>query len=151
MSPRSFVGSALSFVLVAGLAAPLAGCGSSTEILQIPTSWTLQTSRSHALPDTVPNSTPVIVITSGSAQISDNHDYTFTIHGTTDGVQGVVASDAGTWSISSSTFLFRSSSSSPHVDPYVGAFNGSTFNVAMPASIVHSSDPSVAMVFVTAP
>jgi hypothetical protein len=151
MSPRSFVRSALSFVLVAALTASLDGCSSSTDLLQIPNSWVLQTSQGHAPPDTVPNSAPVIVITSGTAQISDNHNYTFTFNGTTDGVQGVVASDAGTWSISSSTFLFRSNGSSPHVEPYIAAFNGSTFNIAMPGSIVHSSDGSVVMVFATAP
>jgi hypothetical protein len=37
------------------------------------------------------------------------------------------------------------------VEPYIAAFNGNTFNVAMPGSIVHSSDATVAMVFATAP
>jgi hypothetical protein len=151
MSSRSFARGTLSFLVVAALAASLSGCSSSTDILQIPSSWTLQTAGGHALPDTIPNSTPVIVITSGTAQIRDNHDYTFTFNGTTNGVQGVVGSDAGTWSISASTFLFRSSNSSPHVADYIAALTGSTFHLSMPGSIVHTSDASVDMVFVAAP
>jgi len=133
------------------MAASLAGCSNSTDLLQISPSWTLQTSDGHALPDTIPNSSPVIVVTSATAQINDNHNYTFTLNGTTDGVEGVVGSDAGTWSISHSIILFRSTSSAPQLADYVAAFNGNTINVGMPGQVVHSSNQSVAMTFVAAP
>jgi hypothetical protein len=146
MRSRSFSRVALSFVAAAVVTAALSSCGGS-DLLAINHSWALQSVSNNALPDTVPNSSPVIVITSGDAEIDGDGQYTFTFNGTTDGVQGVVASDAGTWSISSSTFFFKSTTSSPHVPSYIAALSAGTFRVAMPGSIVHSSSPTVDMVF----
>ena len=146
MRSRSFSRVALSFVAAAVVAAALSSCGGS-DLLQINHSWAQQSVANRALPDTVPNSSPVIVITSGDAEIEGNGTYTFTFNGTSDGVAGVVGSDAGTWSISSSTFFFKSNSSSPHIPSYIAALSAGTFRVAMPGPAVHSSDPTVDMVF----
>lgn len=146
MRSRSFSRLALSFVATAVISAALASCG-GTDLLQINHSWGQQTVDNKALPDTVPNSSPVIVITSGNAQIAGDGTYTFTFNGTSDGVAGVVGSDAGTWSISNSTFFFKSNSSVPHIPSYIAALSAGTFRVAMPGQAVHSSDPTVDMLF----
>lgn len=145
MRSRSFSRVALSYLAAAVVTAALSSCGS--DLLAINHSWALQSLSNIALPDTVPNSSPVIVITSGESEIDGDGHYTFTFNGTTDGVQGVVGSDAGTWSISNSTFFFKSTTSTPHVPSYIAALSSGTFRVALPGSIVHSSNPTVDMEF----
>jgi hypothetical protein len=124
----------------------LSACGGS-DLLQINRSWSQTSVAGKTLPDTVPNSSPVIVITSGDAEITSDGHYTFTFNGTSDGVAGVVGTDAGTWSISHSTFFFKSSTSAS----YIAALNGTSFLVGMPGQFVHSANPSVDMGFVEAP
>jgi hypothetical protein len=135
-----------TFLAAAVITVVLSSCGGS-DLLQINQSWGQQSVANKTLPDTVPHSSPVIVITSGAAEIRGDGHYTFTFNGTTDGVQGVIGSDEGTWSISSSTFFFKSAASSPHVPQYIAALSAGTFNVAMPGLVVHSQDPTVDMVF----
>lgn len=146
MRPRSFSRAALSLAAAAVVTAALASCGGS-DLLQINHSWSQVSVNNKTLPDTVPGSDPVIVITSGDAEIAGDGTYTFTFNGTNDGVAGVVGSDAGTWSISNSTFFFKSSSSAPHIPSYIAALSAGTFRVAMPGLAVHSSNPTVDMVF----
>jgi hypothetical protein len=148
MRPRSFSRAALSFAAAALVTAALSSCGHD-DLLQINQTWTQQSVAGKVLPDTVPNSDPVIVITSGEAIISQNGHYTFTFNGTSDGVSGVVGTDAGTWGISHATFFFKSGL--PSSKSYIGALSGNTFNVAIPGVIVHSANPDVNMVFASDP
>jgi len=148
MKLHSFSRVALSFAAAAIVAAALSSCGSD-DLLQIDETWTQQSVDGKVLPDTVPNSDPVIVITSGEADINQNGHYTFTFNGTSDGVPGVVGTDAGTWGISHATFFFKSGQ--PNSDAYIGALTGNTFNVSMPGAVVHSSNPEVHMVFASGP
>ncbi|HEV7704957.1 MAG TPA: hypothetical protein VGO46_11730 [Gemmatimonadaceae bacterium] len=148
MRSLSFSRVALSFAAAAIVVAALSSCGGN-DLLQIDQSWTQQSVAGKVLPDTVPNSDPVIVITSGDAQINQNGHYTFTFNGTTDGVQGVVATDAGTWGISHATFFFKSGG--PNNKSYIAALAQGTINVQMPGTIVHSTSPSVDMLFIESP
>jgi hypothetical protein len=108
-------------------------------------SWQLSTVNHSALPYTVPHSSPEIVITAGHAEIDGDGNYQFTFTGTSDGDDGSVGSDDGTWSIHSSTFLFNSS----HVgiDSYIAALGSGTFDLTLPGQVVHSTDQSIDMVF----
>ena len=146
MRSRSFARNTVCFAA----AAVLSSCGGS-DLLQISRTWSQQSVADKALPDTVPNSTPVIVITLGDAEISNNGTYTFVLNGTSDGVAGVVGQDAGRWTITNSLFIFTTSSGSPDIPTYYAVLAGSTFRVAMPGVIVHSSNPTVDMGFAASP
>lgn len=143
MSSR--IGSRLlsSIVATAIFVAPLASC-SSDLLNPVTHTWALQTIKGAALPDTIPNSSPVVVITSGTATTSGDGNYSFTFTGTSNGVAGTVGSDQGHWSITSSTFLFRSSNGLPD---YIGALNGGSIRVSLLGQIVHSTDQTIDMVF----
>lgn len=134
---------ACSIVAMAILVAPLASC-SSDLLNPVTHTWALQSIKDVPLPDTVPNSSPVIVITAGTATTSGDGNYSFTFSGTSDGSQGVVGSDQGHWSITSSTFLFRSSHGLPD---YIGALNMASIRVAILGQIVHSTNQTIDMVF----
>jgi hypothetical protein len=138
---------AFSFLAAAIFVASLASCGS--DLSAAPSSWNLAGVGVRDLPDTIPNSDPVIVITSGTAQTNSNGHYTFTFVGTSGGTPGTVGSDAGSWTISSSTFLFRSST--PGVGDYVAALTPASFRVDIPGLLVHSSNEAISMHFVQAP
>jgi hypothetical protein len=125
------------------LAASLASC--SSDLLDPVThTWDLQSVANVPLPDTIPNSSPVIVITSGTAVTSGNGNYTFTFTGTSDGTAGEVGSDHGHWTVTSSTFFFRSSNGVPD---YIGALNSSSIRVALAGQIVHSTNQTIDMLF----
>jgi hypothetical protein len=145
MRSRSFSRTALSFAAAAIVIMAFSSCGS--DLLQVSGSWSQTSVDNKMLPDTVPNSSPVIVITSGEAEITDGGHYTFTFNGTSDGVQGVVGTDEGTLRLSHSTFLFKSSTTAS----FIAALTGNTFQVELPGQFVHSSNASVNMVFVQAP
>jgi|SRR6478672_6344303 len=132
-----------SIMATAILAAPLASC-SSDLLNPVTHTWALQMIKGKSVPDTVPNSSPVIVITAGTATTSGDGNYSFTFTGTSDGVQGVVGSDQGHWSITSSTFLFRSANGLPD---YIGALNTGSIRVSLLGQIVHSTDQTIDMVF----
>lgn len=134
---------ALSCIAAALLAGSLASCGSDL-LNPVTHMWTLQSVANVPLPAAVPNSSPAVIITGGSATTSGDGSYSFTFNGTTGGTQGVVGSDRGHWSISSSTFLFRSSQG---VSDYIAATSDTSMRVALPGQIVHSSDQTVDMVF----
>jgi hypothetical protein len=132
------------FCMVAALlAGSLASC-SSDLLNPVSHTWTLQTVGGVPLPATVPNSQPVIVITSGTATTSGGGSYSFTFTGTSESDEHVVGTDQGHWSISSSTFLFRSSEGAPD---YIAALNGTSMRVSLAGQIVHSSDETIDMVF----
>jgi hypothetical protein len=133
--------------LAIAFAAALASCGGDSS-LQIPNSWTLQTADGAALPDTVPNAEHDIVITSATANVADNNTYTMTYTGTTDGTPGVVATDHGSWTIGSSTFVFRSSVLNGQT--YIAALVGSTFRAAVPGALFGSSTQTFQMLFSSA-
>jgi hypothetical protein len=134
---------ALSCIAAAILAGSLASCGSDL-LNPVPHTWTLQTVGGVPLPVTVPNSSPTIVITSGAAITSSDGSYSFTFNGTSDGTDGVVGTDQGHWSITSSTFLFRSSNG---LTDYIAALNDTSMRVSMLGQIVHSSNQTIDMVF----
>jgi hypothetical protein len=134
---------ALSCIATAIFACSLASCGSDL-LNPVTHSWTLQTIGEVPLPVAIPNSSPAIVITSGSATTSGDGSYSFTFTGTSDGAEGTVGSDQGHWSISSSTFLFRSSRGAPD---YIGALNDLSMRVSVAGQIVHSSNETIDMVF----
>lgn len=145
MSLSSF---ATRSLLAIALAAAVVSCGSDSS-LQIPNSWTLQTAEGAALPFTVVNNAEHdIVITSATANVADNSNYTMTYTGTTDGVAGTVATDNGTWTIGSSTFVFRSSVLNGQT--YIAALTGSTFRAAVPGALFGSSTQTFEMVFSSA-
>lgn len=129
------------------LALALASCGDDT-ILGIANSWTLQTVEGAAPPFTVPNTEHDVVITSGTASISNGGHYTFTFMGTIDGDPATVGMDQGSWTIASSTFNFRSSTLNGKT--FVAAYSTSTFNVAVPGAVVGSSSNVINMVFAKA-
>jgi hypothetical protein len=134
---------ALSCIAAALLAGSLASCGSDL-LNPVTHTWTLQSVANVPLPAAVRNSSPAVIITAGTATTSGDGSYSFTFNGTTGGTQGVVGSDRGHWSISSSTFLFRSSQG---VSDYIAATSDTSMRVALPGQIVHSSDQTVDMVF----
>jgi hypothetical protein len=134
---------ALSCIAAAILAGSLASC-SSDLLNPVTHTWTLQTVGDVPLPAAVPNSSPAIVITSGTAITSGDGSYSFTFNGTSDGTDGVVGTDRGHWTITSSTFLFRSSNSVPD---YIGALNDASIRVSVAGQIVHSSNQTIDMVF----
>jgi hypothetical protein len=126
------------------LAASLLSCTSDL-LGPVAHTWALQSVKDVALPAPIPNSSPDIVVTSGTAATNSDGSYSFTITGTSGGTPGVVATDRGTWTITSSTFLFRSSTGG--VVDYIGALTSGTIRVAMPGQVVHSSDQRVDFVF----
>jgi hypothetical protein len=111
--------------------------------------WQLHSVNGALLPDTVPNSSPVIVITSGTAVTNGQGTYTLSFTGTSDGSTGSVGSDQGSWTITSSTFFFRSSNGA--VPDYIGALGTDSIRITLPGQIVHSSNQSIDMVFTLAP
>jgi hypothetical protein len=132
------------FCMVAALlAGSLASC-SSDLLNPVSHTWTLQTVGGVPLPATVPNSSPEIVITSGTGITSADGSYSFSFTGTSGGTDGEVGSDRGHWSITSSTFLFRSSNG---VADYIGALGDASMRVSLDGQIVHSSDETIDMVF----
>lgn len=135
-------------LLAIAFAATLASCGSDST-LQIPNSWTLQTVGGAALPFTVTPDSQDVVITSATANVADNGNYTMTYTGTTDGVPGTVATDNGTWTIGSSTFVFRSSVLNGRT--YIAALVGTTFRAAVPGALFGSSTQTFDMLFSSAP
>lgn len=135
-------------LLAIAFAAAVVSCGSDSS-LQIPNSWTLQTAGGAALPFTVPGTQHDVVITSATANVADNGNYTMTYTGTTDGVAGTVGSDNGTWTIGSSTFVFRSSVLNGQT--YIAALVGSTFRGAVPGALFGSSTQTFDMLFSSAP
>ena len=137
---------ALSFIAAAILTGSLASC-SSDLLDSITHTWTLQTIGNVPLPATVPNSSPTVIITSGSATTSGDGSYSFTFNGTIGGTQGEVGGDQGHWTINSSTFLFRSSNG---IADYIGALNDVSIRVDLPGQIVHSSNQTIDMVFLQA-
>jgi hypothetical protein len=139
---------ALSCLAAALLAASLASC-SHDLLAPVAHTYQLQTIKNAPLPDTIPGSSPVIVITSGTAATNGDGTYSFSLTGTSDGEPGVVATDRGRWTITSSMFLFRSNTSG--VVDYIGALTSGSIRVAMPGQIVHSTDQTVDMVFTVVP
>lgn len=131
-------------LLALALLSVAASCGSDNP-LGLANSWTLQTVGGAALPYTVPNAAHEIVITSATANLRNDGSYTMTYVGTTDGAQGQVATDNGTWTIGSATFIFRSAPL--HGNTYIAALVGSTFRAAVPGALFGSSTDSFDMVF----
>lgn len=134
---------ALSCITAAILAGSLASC-SSDLLNPVTHTWTLQTVGDVPLPATIPNSSPVTVITSGAATTSGDGSYSFTFTGTSGSDEQVVGTDHGHWSITSSTFLFRSANGVPD---YIGALNHLAMRVSLAGQIVHSSNQTIDMVF----
>jgi hypothetical protein len=143
MSSRTSSRLALSCMAAIILVASLVSCTSDL-LAPVTHRWTLQTVREVPLPDTIPNSSPVIVITSGTAVTNSDGSYSFSFTGTSDGTSGVVGTDQGHWSVTNSTFLFRSSNGVPD---YIGALSSGTIRVSLKGQIVHSSNATVDMVF----
>jgi hypothetical protein len=139
----SRVALSLACMVAAVLAGSLVSC-SSDLLNTVSHTWTLQTVGGAALPVTIPNSSPVIVVTSGTAVTESNGTYTFTFTGTSDGTQGQVGSDQGHWTVTSSEFFFRSSNGVPD---YIGALNSGSIRVALAGQIVHSTSQTLDMVF----
>jgi hypothetical protein len=137
---------ALRCATIALIAGSLASC-SSDLLNPVTHSWSLQTVGGVPLPATVPNSSPEIVIASGTAITSGDGNYSFTFTGTSGGTDGAVGSDQGHWTINSSTFLFRSSNG---IADYIGALNDVSIRVDLPGQIVHSSNQTIDMVFLQA-
>ena len=144
MSFRSFARLTRLSLASTIVVASLASC--QHDLLQsIDHSWQLTTVNHSTLPYAVPHSSPVIVITAGHAEIDGDGNYQFTFTGTSDGADGSVGSDDGTWSIHSSSFLFNSSD--VEIDSYIAALSSGSFEVSLPGPIVHSTDQAVDMVF----
>ena len=134
---------ALSCIAAALLVGSVVSC-SSDLLNPVTHTWTLQTISGVSLPAAVPNSSPAIIITAGTAVTSGDGSYSFSFTGTSDDTTGVVGTDRGRWSISSSTFLFRSSNGVPD---YIGALNNASIRVSLAGQIVHSSNQTIDMVF----
>lgn len=148
MSSRMSSRFALSCMAAIVLAASLASC--SHDLLgPVAHSYQLQSVKNAPLPATIPNSSPSIVVTSATAATNGDGTYSFSFTGTSDGDPGVVATDRGRWTITSSTFLFRSSTSG--IVDYIGALTSGSIRVALPGQIVHSTDQTVDMVFTVIP
>ena len=141
---RTLSKAVLSCVIAIAFASSLASCGGSDLLNPVTHTWALQSIINVPLPDTVPLSSPVIVITSGTATTTGNGNYSFTFSGTNNGVEGVVGTDNGQWTITSSTFIFRSAHGLPD---YVGALNTGSIRVAIAGQVVHSTRQTIDMVF----
>jgi hypothetical protein len=134
---------ALSCMAAFVLASFLSSC--TSDLLDpITQHWQLQTIKDAALPGTIPNSSPVIVVNSGTMVTKSDGTYTLSLTGTSDGAPGMVGSDQGHWSVTSGTFFFRSSNGIPD---YIGALNTGAIRVAVAGQIVHSTNESIDMVF----
>ncbi len=136
-----------SLFAAALLAALLVSCGGN-DLLNLAQQWSLQTVRDTTLPYTVPNAPHDIVINSAIASLHSDNTYTIKFTGTSDGAAATVGSDAGEWSITSSTFTFHSATFNRD---YIAALDGSIFRASVPGEIISSSDPMFDMVFSRGP
>lgn len=139
--------SRFAFLLVASTlgAASLASCGGQ-DLVHVTQNWQLTSVDGSALPATVPGTDGQVVISMGTSQTNGNGHYTFSFTGTEgESAPMIVGSDAGGWSISQSTFLFRSSTSG--VQDYIAAVTSGTFRVGMPGQLVGSTNQTVSMLF----
>lgn len=146
--PFSSVTSRLRFarpLLAVALVAAIASCGTDNSILGIAQSWTLQSVGGQTLPFTVPNVAHDVVITSATANLRSDGNYTLTFTGTTDGAAGQVGNDHGTWTIANSTFNFVSATLNNRT--FIAAFLHSTFRASVPGALVGSSTDTFDMVF----
>jgi hypothetical protein len=143
---RSMSRFAPSLFASALLAVLLASCGS--DLLNLDQQWSLQTVRNDSLPYTVPNAPHDNVINTAIASLHSDNTYTIKFTGTSDGAAATVGSDAGEWSITSSTFTFHSTTFNRD---YIAALDGSIFRASVPGEIISSSDPFFDMVFSRAP
>lgn len=133
---------ALSLCAAALLTVSLASCGS--DLLGLDQTWTLQTVEDGNLPFTVPEASHDQVIISGVAHLHADNTYTMTFTGTAGGAAAQVGSDAGHWSITSSTFTFHSTTTG---GDYIAALVGTTFRASVPGVLVGSTDADFSMVF----
>lgn len=131
-------------LIALALMTTLASCGHDSE-LGIARTWALQTVDGAPLPFTVPSAPHDIVITSATATIGSDGNYTMTYLGTTDGVSGTVKTDHGTWTIASSTFNFRSNTLDGQT--FIAAYLTSTFRASVPGALFGSDTDSFEMVF----
>lgn len=141
---RTLSKAVLSCVVAIGFASSLVSCGGSDLLNSVSHTWSLQSIADVPLPDTVPLSSPVIVITSGTATTTSDGNYSFSFTGTTGGEQGVVGTDDGHWTITSSTFVFKSAHGVPD---YLAALNSASIRVAIAGQVVHSTKQTIDMVF----
>ena len=130
------------------VAVPLASCAGSDDLANLAQTWTLQTVHDSTLPYTVPSASHDIMINSAIATLRADNTYIVSFTGTRDGVAGSVGSDAGDWSITSSTFTFHSA---PLNTDYIAALVGSTFRATIPGAMVSSSVQDFSMVFAKNP
>jgi hypothetical protein len=143
---RSMSRFAPSLFASALLAVLLASCGS--DLLNLDQQWSLQTVRNDSLPYTVPNAPHDNVINTAIASLHSDNTYTIKFTGTSDGAAATVGSDAGEWSITSSTFTFHSTTFNRD---YIAALDGSIFRASVPGEIISSTDPMFSMVFSRTP
>ncbi|MEP7065622.1 MAG: hypothetical protein ABI889_06280 [Gemmatimonadota bacterium] len=139
---------ALSCMAAIVLAASLASCGSDLTG-PLAHTWQLQTVKDQPLPATIANSSPAIIVTSGTMTTNTNGTYTLSLSGSSDGTNRVVGTDHGAWTITNSTFLFRSNTGG--VPDYIAGLTSGVIRVSLPGQLVHSSDESLDMVFQVAP
>ena len=144
--PRTMSRLALSLCAAALLTVSLASCGG--DLLQLDHTWTLQTVGDANLPFTVPHASHNQVIISGVANLHSDNTYNVTFTGTADGSAAQVGSDAGHWSITSSTFTFHSTTTG---GDYIAALVGSTFRASVPGQLVGSTDANFDMLFSKTP
>ena len=140
--PRTMSRFALSLCAAALLTLSLSSCGS--DLLGLDQTWTLQTVEDANLPFTVPDASHDQVIISGVAHLHSDNTYSTTFTGTADGAAAQVGSDAGHWSITSSTFTFHSTTTG---SDYIAALVGSSFRASVPGVLVGSTDANFDMVF----
>jgi hypothetical protein len=143
--------SRFAFVLAAltvGMAT-LASCGGE-DLVHTTQNWVLTSVDNNALPATVPGTDGQVIISSGTSETNGNGHYTFSFTGTEGGgASMIVGSDAGGWSVSQSTLLFRSSTSG--VTDYIAAVASGTFRVDMPGQLVGSTNQTVSFLFTEIP
>jgi hypothetical protein len=129
--------------------ATLASCGGE-DLVHTTQNWALTSVDNNALPATVPGTDGQVIISSGTSETNGNGHYTFSFTGTEGGgASMIVGSDAGGWSVSQSTLLFRSSTSG--VTDYIAAVASGTFRVDMPGQLVGSTNQTVSFLFTEIP
>jgi hypothetical protein len=140
-------------LFLASAVALLAACGSDssgpTPDADVSGQYSLVNVNGHALPDTIPNSEHVFVITAADVLFNDNGTYDASITGTEDdSAEQQVAADNGTFTISGNTVTLHSAVYFTSYQATV-ASNGQ-ITAAVPGALVGSSNSTIDFTFAKA-
>jgi hypothetical protein len=152
----SLITSSARFVrplVLASTIAVLAACGSDSsgpgQDADVSGQYNLVAVDGHALPDTIPHSEHVLVVTEANVLFNDNGTYDASVTGTDDGDElQEIAADNGTFTISGNTITLHSTPFSTSYQAVVASDGQITATV--PGLFVSSSNATIALKFAKA-